>query len=206
MANIPGGTEVALDATASAALRFPPPAKRLTVVCHPMALHAPSVFHTQVAVLQDGGLEWIGALGEDLLAVGSVNHDMTPRNAVARHVLTGPRLWEIIRPGSLLKPGTPSPLSTIYDGSDLRPWVVLGQTATGDLIAAPLNEANNPRHFTPVIPASGMVFPGNAKDSQVEVSHLWSLPCTFPKEGEVLAAGIAAVEDKIRNEYRLQRA
>jgi hypothetical protein len=194
MATLPPGTPVDLTEYASEVLRFPPPDGDLVVVVHPAALRATWDAHTQVARIEGGELAWLGALGEDMLVTLDAPPAPGARAAMGRALLRGDRLWEVLRPGSLLVPEAPRPPSTIYGGSDRRPWIVLGETDGGDLVAAPLNDASNPKWWTPVVPRTALSFPGNVKDSQVELAHAWSLPATLPAIGEVTAIGRAAVE------------
>jgi hypothetical protein len=194
VATLQPGTAVDLTEYASEVLRFPPPDGDLVVVVHPAALRATWDAHTQVAQVEAGELTWLGALGEDMLVTLDVPGEPGARAALARALLRGDRLWEVVRPGSLLVPDAPRAPSTIYGGSDRRPWIVLGEAATGDLIAAPLNDASNPKWWTPVVPRTALSFPGNVKDSQVELAHAWSLPATIGAIGEVTAMGRVAVE------------
>jgi hypothetical protein len=95
-------------------------------------------------------------------------------------------------------------MSTVYDGSDLRPWIVVGETAAGDLVAAPLNDAQqNPKWWTPIITQVDMSFPGNNKDGQVELAHLWTLPGALAADGRVEMAGRPPVEAAVRNYFSL---
>ncbi len=198
MATLAPGTKVRLAETASAALRFPPPdGLDLTVVVHRAALNAPHDAHTQVAAIAHGELVWLGALGEDLLEEVSAPRDSSARAVVAERFLVGSRLWEVVRVGGLLGQAEHGPLSTIYDGSEARPWVVVGETILGELIVVPLNDARSPKWWTPVIAQVHMRFPGNIKDGQVELAHAWSVPADIAAEGEVLVAGRGAVERAI---------
>lgn len=204
MATIAQGTAVTLNPQAMKALRYPPPSPDLVIVVHHAALRAPRDGHTQVAHLESGVPDWMGALGEDLLSPSSLPADTAARSACGRCLLTGARMWDIVRPGAMVQPGVMRPMSTIYDGSDLRPWVVIGETAAGNLVAAPLNDAQqNPKWWTPVIAQSRMSFPGNNKDGQVELAHLWSLPSTLRAVGGVEMAGRPAVEVAVRDYFRL---
>lgn len=204
MATIMQGAAVTLNHQAMQALRFPPPSSDLVIVVHHAALRAPGDRHTQVAHLVGGAPDWMGALGEDLLGPSSLPVDTTARSACGRCLLTGGRMWDILRPGALVQPGVARPMSTVYDGSDLRPWVVVGETAAGDLVAAPLNDAQqNPKWWTPVIAQMDMNFPGNNKDGQVELAHLWTLPGTLAADGCVEVAGRPAVEAAVRNYFNL---
>ena len=93
-------------------------------------------------------------------------------------------------------------MSTIYAGSELRPWVVVGETAPGGLIAAPLNDAQgNPKWWTPTVRQRDMAFSGNNKDAQVELAHLWTLPDSLPREGALTATGSDTVFSAIREYF-----
>ena len=168
------------------------------IVVHPSALRARWDAHTQVAHLGDGGLTWLGALGEDMLVTIDAPSDPAARTVCADCVLRGERLWQVVRPGPLLLPDAPRAPSTIYAGSDRRPWVVIGETDLGDPIAAPLNDAGNPKWWTPIVPHAALSFPGNVKDAQLELAHAWSLPADVTTIGEVTALGRAAIERAVR--------
>ncbi|MBI5834130.1 MAG: hypothetical protein HZB16_17685 [Armatimonadetes bacterium] len=193
MALLPMGSKVALTAQAQRSLRYPPAADAvLTIVVHPNAVRAPADPHTQAAHLVDGDLRWLGALGEPLLVPVDAAVDPYARAALAPCLGGGERAWEVVWPKLLVADGVRRPLSTVYDG--LRPWVVLGQTRAGDLIAAPLNDVTNPKWFTPVVRWDEMDFDGNVKDSQVELAHLWTLPAHVPGIGWFLDDAIDRVE------------
>ena len=179
-------------------LRFVPPDGELVVVVHPSALHAARSTHTQVAHLSDAGLAWLGALDEGMLVTLDAEPDPEARAACAACFLRGARLWEIVRPGSLFVPDAPRAPSTVYGGSEQRPWIVVGETDTGDLLAAPLNDATNPKWWTPVVARAALAFPGNAKDAQVELAHAWSLPAEVATVGAVAPVGREAIERAIR--------
>ena len=198
LATLPPGTIVDLSEYASEMLRFLPPDGDLVVVVHQLALRASWNAHTQVAHVGADGLTWLGALGEDLLVTINAEPDSSARTASAASFLRGTRLWEVVRPGGLLVPDAPRTLSTIYAGSDRRPWIVVGETDTADIIAAPLNDAENPKWWTPIVPRTALSFDGNVKDSQVELAHAWSLPAGVATVGSVMAAGRGAVERAIR--------
>jgi len=205
MATIAPGTAVVLSATAMSSLLYPPPTPEVFVIAHAAALRAPGNPHTQVAAFARTGLVWIGALGEELLSVSPGTPERSrARRECAAGLLQGNRLWDIIKPGSLLVSGAPRPMSTVYDGSERRPWVVIGGTTAGDLIAAPLNDAqSNPKWWTPVISRGDMSFPGNNKDGQVELAHLWTLPSTTLTEGTVYTTGWHGVERAIKDYFDL---
>jgi len=198
LATLPPGTIVDLTEHAAEVLRFLPPDGDLVVVVHPSALRAAWSAHTQVAQLNEDGLAWLGALGEDMLVTLDVPPDDAARSVCAACFLRGARLWEIVRPGALLVEGAPTAPSTVYAGSERRPWIVIGEADTGDLLAAPLNDAGNPKWWTPVVPRTALSFPGNVKDSQVELAHVWSVPASVPSVGAVAPAGRGAVERAVR--------
>ena len=198
MATLPPGTIVDLTEDAAEALRFLPPDGELVVVVHPSALHAPRNAHTQVAHLSEVGLSWLGALDEVMLLTLDVLDDPDARAYCEPCFLQGARLWEVVRPGALFVPDARRAPSTVYGGSDQRPWIVIGETDTGDLLAAPLNDASNPKWWTPVVARAFLSFPGNVKESQVELAHAWSLPAEIASVGSVAPAGRGAVERAIR--------
>ena len=202
MATLPEGTRVTLTREARESLRFVPPPCELVIVVHPAALRARFDRHTQVAGLTDAKVVWAGALGEDLVEAMQGQPRLTGARAdCAAPLLEGDRLWEVVRPGALVRAGVARPLSTVYDGSDLRPWVVVGETEAGSLLAAPLNEASNPKWWTPIVTQAEMRFTGNVKDSQVELAHIWTLPAGTASEGRVLPSGAARVEAAIRDYF-----
>lgn len=198
MATLPPGTIVDLSEYAAEVLRFLPPDGDLVVVVHPSALHAARSAHTQVARLGDDGLAWLGALDEGMLVTLDAEPDPDARADCAARFLQGARLWEVVRPGALFVPDAPRTPSTVYAGSDRRPWIVLGETDTGDLLAAPLNDASNPKWWTPVVPHAALSFPGNVKNAQVELAHVWSLPASIASVGAVTPLGRGAVERALR--------
>ena len=190
MASIHPGTCVEFLAGEVLKLRFPPAeAATLAVSVHPDALKVgKKSTHTQLVGLVDKSVVWTGALCEDLLRQLPDVVD-NPRSRLASHFLRGDRLWHIVRPGLLTKPGVSRPLCTIYDRD--RPWVVVGELRTGTLLAVPLNEPSNPKWYTPVLAAKDLLFRGS-KSSQVELAHLWALPEHLPDDGLGLSYGGAA--------------
>lgn len=202
MATLAAGTIVDLSEFASETLRFLPPDGDLVIVVHPAALRARWDAHTQVAQIGDDGLTWLGALGEDMLVTLDESPEADARAVCAGAFLRGARLWDVVRPGSLLVPDAARAPSTVYGGSDRRPWVVLGETDTGDLIAAPLNEPSNPKWWTPVVPLAALSFPGSHKDGLLELAHVWSLPGRLAAIGEVTPIGRRAVEEAVRTYVR----
>lgn len=206
MATLPAGTRVTIAEEAANVLRFPPPAASdLTIVAHPASLGAPHDAHTQVAATIHDELIWLGALGEDLLERVDAPRDSAARAVCADRFLVGGRLWEIVRPGLLVADGVPRPLSTIYGGSELRPWVILGETILGEPIAVPLGDARNPKWWTPMIAQVHLHFPGNIKDGQLELAHAWTLPADIATEGSVLRAGRGAAEKAVGGYFGTRR-
>ncbi len=192
MSTLPPGTEVSIRSDALRRLNFPPPQEAvLLVAVHEAALRAPGSPHTQLVGLLHGDLGWAGALSEHLLAVASEGGG-DPRQLLGEAVGVGPRLWDLVWPTELVVER--GPLATTYRGE--RPWVVIGAVAGGDLLAVPLNEASNPKWFTPALTREEVRMPGSSKDSQMELAHVWSLPqslgavgCVVPEARDrVLAA------------------
>ena len=170
MPTLPPGTLVSIRLDALRRLRFPPPVGAVFLVgVHDAALKAPESPHTQLLGFESGELVWAGALSETLLDVESEDGG-DPRQLLGELVGTGPRLWEVLWPGELMVGREVRPFSTVYQGE--RPWVVLGQTSTGDLLAAPLNEAGNPKWYTPLLGREEVLMPGSSKDAQLELAHL----------------------------------
>jgi hypothetical protein len=175
------GTQVSIRSAGLRRLTFPPPQDgALLVAIHPSALKSPRSPHSQLVGFVYGELAWAGALGEGLLDVLSEDGG-DPRQLLAEAVATGARLWDVVWPGELVRDG--GPLSTIYQGE--RPWVVVGETALGDLLAAPLNEAANPKWYTPLLAREEILMAGSAKDAQLELAHLWSFPGSMAALGTV---------------------
>ena len=88
-----------------------------------------------------------------------------------------PALFGGVFPGPLRTPG-PIMSDTVYQGDG--PWVVLGQSKDCGILAAPLNDlgAGTKGHYQCRIPGGQLLFAG-AKDSKLELNHLWSLPATL---------------------------
>ena len=183
MATLPPGTEVSIRTDALRRLTFPPPKGSVLVVAvHEAALHASGSPHTQLIGLRYGDVIWAGALGEHLLTVESEGGG-DPRQLLGDAIGTGPRLWDVVWPLELVTDSQRGPLSTVYQGE--RPWVVIGLVSGGDLLAAPLNEAANPKRFTPVLAQEDVSMPGSSKESQLELAHVWSLPQSLGAVGSV---------------------
>jgi len=183
MATLSPGTEVSIRADALRRLTFPPPpGSALVVAVHEGALQAPGSPHTQLIGLSYGDVVWAGALGEGLLTVESEGGG-DPRQLLGEATGTGPRLWDVVWPLELVVDPQRGPLSTVYQGE--RPWVVIGLASGGDLLAAPLNEASNPKRFAPVLARDEILMPGSTKDAQIELAHVWSLPQSWGAVGSV---------------------
>ena len=183
MPTLPPGTEVSIRRDALRRLSFPPPeGSVLLVAVHDAALRAPGSPHTQLIGLRHGELVWAGALSEHLLTAKPEGGG-DPRQLLGEAVGTGPRLWDVVWPGELLADPQRGPLSTTYQGE--RPWVVIGIVTGGDLLAAPLNEAANPKWFTPLLAREEVRMPGSSKESQLELAHVWSFPESLAAVGSV---------------------
>ena len=183
MATLPPGAEVSIRPDALRRLTVPPPEGAvLLVAVHEDALQAPRSLHTQLIGLRHGDLVWAGALGERLLTVVS-DGGGDPRQLLGEAMGAGPRLWDVVWPGELVADPHRGPLSTTYQGE--RPWVVIGVVTGGDLLAAPLNDAANPKRFTPLLAREEVRMPGSSKESQLELAHVWSFPSFLGAVGSV---------------------
>jgi len=199
MATLPPGTEVELRPDALGRLSFPPPEDALLLIAvHEGALKAPGSPHTQLIGLRYGDLVWAGALGEHLLRVVSEGGG-DPRQLLGDAVGAGPRLWDVVWPEELLVNPERGPLSTLYRGD--RPWVVIGAVTGGDLLAAPLNDATNPKRFTPLLARDEVRMPGSSKDSQLELAHVWTLPSSLGAVGSVLPAARSRLLRALRDYF-----
>jgi hypothetical protein len=183
VATLPPGTQVSIRSDALRRLSFPPPeGSILLVAVHEAALQAPRSPHTQVIGMDHGEVVWAGAMGEHLLTVESEGGG-DPRQLLGDAMGAGPRLWDVIWPLELIADPGRGPLSTVYQGE--RPWVVIGFVSGGDVLAAPLNEATNPKRFTPVLAPDEVSMPGSSKESQLELAHVWSFPRSVAAVGSV---------------------
>ena len=199
MATLPPGTEVSIRTDASRRLTFPPPnGSVLVVAVYEAALQVLSSPHTQLIGLRYGDVIWAGALGEHLLTVESEGGG-DPRQLLGDAVGAGPRLWDVVWPLELVVDPQRGPLSTVYQGE--RPWVVIGLVSGGDLLAAPLNEAANPKWFTPVLAREDVLMPGSSKESQLELAHVWSLPQSLGAVGSVAPEARDRILEALRSYF-----
>ena len=196
MPTLPPGTEVSIRPEVLRRLTFPPPEGSVLLVgVHDAALNAPESPHTQLLGFRLGELVWAGALSETLLQVESEDAG-DPRQLLGEAIGIGRRLWDVVWPSELMSGRDSRLLSTAYQGE--RPWVVIGETTSGDLLAAPLNEAGNPKWYTPVLAREEVLMHGSSKDAQLELAHLWSLPAALPSVGSVSPAGQARVGEALK--------
>lgn len=199
MATLPPGTEVSIRTNALRRLNFPPPKGSVLVVAvHEGALRAPGSPHTQLIGLRHGDVIWAGALGEHLLTVESEGGG-DPRQLLGDAMGTGPRLWDVVWPLELVADSRRGHLSTVYQGE--RPWVVIGLVSGGDLLAAPLNEAANPKRFTPILGREDVLMPGSSKESQLELAHVWSLPQSLGAVGSVAPEARGRILEALRSYF-----
>ncbi len=199
MPTLPPGTEVAIRTDTLRRLSFPPPPKAvLLIAVHPASLKAPQSSHTQLAGFEYGDLVWAGALSEGRMEVLSQGGG-DPRQLLGEAVGVGDRLWEVIWPGELMADPRPGPFTTVYQGE--RPWVVLGEASNGDLLAAPLNEAANPKWYTPVVRREEILIHHSTKDAQLELAHLWSLPASTATAGRLAPEARARVLEAVKTYF-----
>ena len=199
MPTLPPGTVVSIRPEASRRLNFPPPEGSVLLVgVHDAALKAPESPHTQLLGFQYGELVWAGALSETLLELASEDGG-DPRQLLGEAIGSGSRLWDVVWPGELMSGREHRFQSTAYQGE--RPWVVVGETTSGDLLAAPLNEAGNPKWYTPLLSQEEVLMPGSSKDAQLELAHLWSLPASLPSIGSVSATARPRVLEALKTYF-----
>lgn len=200
MAQLPPGRLVLLDEAELRKLRFPPPEAEVVIAVHAGALNAPENRLTLAAAVEEAGeMAWVGALDERMV-LGSLGRTGSPRPRIAGGLFRGDRCWELVRPGPLLRPEVPAPHLTLYDGD--RPWVVLGRLTPGPLLAAPLNDARgNPKWYAPRIAREDLEGEG-AKDAQLEMAHLWSLPEDLPGLGAVGGRARPGLQKAVAAYYR----
>ena len=199
MPTLSPGTEVSIRPEALRRLTFLPPEEAVILVAvHEAGLLAPQSRHTQLLGFLDGDICWAGALGEDLLTVRSEGGG-DPRMLLGEFIGTGSRMWDIVWPGELLLDPQHGRLSTTYQGE--RPWVVLGTTTEGDILGAPLNDAGNPKWYTPVIAREEILMSGSSKDAQLELPHLWSLPGSLSAVGRIAPEAQGRILEDLRSYY-----
>lgn len=170
----------------------------LLVGIHEAALNAPESPHTQLLGFQHGELTWAGALSEASLRV-EMEGGGDPRVLLGEAVGVGSRLGDVIWPGKLTSPTGPTHATTTYQGE--RPWVVLGETALNDLLAAPLNESGNPKWYTPLLGREEILFPGSSKDAQLELAHLWSFPASLAAIGSLAPGAQERVLEAVKSYF-----
>jgi hypothetical protein len=193
------GTEVALRPEALDRLAFPPPEEAVILVAvHKAGLLAPTSPHTQLIGFSSGELSWAGALSEELLDVLSEGGG-DPRMLLGEAIGIGPRLWDVVWPGELVLDSHRGSLATTYQGE--RPWVVVGTTSDGDLLSAPMNEAGNPKWYTPLLSREEVLMSGSSKDAQLELPHLWSLYESLPSVGSIAPSARERILDDLKSYF-----
>ena len=199
MPTLPAGTEVAIRPDALRRLVFIPPEEAVILVAvHEAGLLARQSPHTQLLGFLDGDLCWAGALSEALLNVRSEGGG-DPRMLLGEVIGGGPRLWDVIWPGELLMDPEAGPLATTYKGE--RPWVVVGVMSEGDLLACPLNEAGNPKWYTPLVSREEVQMSGSSKDAQLELPHLWSFPGSQSSVGSIAASAQERILEDLKHYF-----
>ena len=179
-----------------AKLAYPPPAVEVVVAVHRLALRAPASEQTLATCLDEHSkVRWVGAVDERMLL--PLGMGTSPRPAIRDCLLQGEECWRVIRPGFLTAWGVPNPYMNVCGGD--RPWVVVGELSSHDLLAVPLNDGRgNPKWFTPQIEQRPLLI-RDSKLSQLELAHLWSFPRDVTFDGSVhpdvhLALGRATVD------------
>lgn len=198
MARLAAGTVALLDGGELARLRFPPPGEEVVVAVHPGALESRGNALTLAASMDGDEVTWVGAIDERMIA-GGLGRTASPRGLIARRLFLGDRCWSLVWPGHLLRDAGAGPRFTVYHGD--RPWIVLGMLESGSLLAAPLNDATNPKWYAPGVDAEHLQG-GAAKDGQLEMAHLWSLPQGLPAAGVVGEGAREGLRRAVEGYYR----
>jgi len=192
------GTKVTLRRECDHGLLFPPDEECELRAVEPGDGPGPSSPLTQVLGLVDGALRWAGALDENLLEFD--RDDVDPRSVQAEleaALLRGKQLWSLVEPGPLRRSGDERN-DVVYQGR--RPWLVVGETASGALLAMPLNESpGEARRYQARLFAADVFFRLNrpSKPSNIELSHVWSLPSTTRNAGQLKRHRWRQIEEKV---------
>jgi hypothetical protein len=147
----------------------------------------------------EGRVAWVGAIDESMV----VRNDQTQpssRQEVSRLVLLGDHVWRVVRPGRLRHPGTEED-DTVYQGD--RPWVVIGGPHECGVLAIPLNALGQGahHHYQCEVKREDLDTP-DAKDSKLELGHLWSFPSgQVDHVGNVRLGARERITAKLRSYY-----
>ena len=215
MATIMPGARVALKPDHLDMFSYPPDDCDLHVVVHEKAIKAKeNALTTVMTISADGEIGWIGSLDESSV-IDSDEEGVSLRGRIAALLFSGERVWQIIRPGLLLKPRYEGLETTVYKKS--RPWVVLGRLENGKLLAAPLNAFETDSReidaeedklkrwlkspYRVQIREHELQFDG-AKMSFLELAHLWSFPCSIESVGQVAFGARQRIEHACRRYVR----
>ncbi len=201
MPTIEPGAIVAIDSVAATHLSFPPPTTELIVSVEDAALKSPSNgLTTVVSGASEAGITWVGSVDEVMLATtGKAVSGAGARAALSGRMLVGSRLYEVVRPGTL-RSARDTTRDTVYQGD--RPWVVIGELESGDIVAVPLNDLGSgvKGHYQCEILRGDLSF-GGAKDSKAELNHVWSFPAGTPKVGVVETAAHAPLRAAVQDYF-----
>ena len=195
MATIPPDIHVTMR---DSGLAYPPPAgATLVVAVHPAGMTVPRVALTTLVAFNPAlEVSWAGSVDEALLRR---SNGSTPgaRAALTKELLSGSQLWKVVRPGQLR---SVSQADTVYQGD--RPWVVLGGPCSCGLLAAPLNDrgVGGLRPYQSELNAAELNF-DEAKDSKLELNHVWSFPSTVTEVGDVAQSARTTIEAAVRKEF-----
>jgi hypothetical protein len=198
VARIMPNARVVMKSAAMRTLRFPPPSPELVIAVHRAALRATGNTLTLAAHVSHASITWVGAVDERMLDVAEGTASEDARKLISTCLVTGPCLWHCIAPGPLLAVPSAGP-TTVYGGS--RPWLVVGRLETGVVLAVPVNDARGQeKWYAPHIPAGALPTP-EAKDSQIELAHLWSLPAGWRDIGILEAGQRSALGEAVKKYY-----
>jgi hypothetical protein len=175
-------------------------AREVVIAVHRDALTAARHLSTQAAWIARDALIWLGTLDERMLSV-TRRCAPDPLSIIRAHLLVGDNFWNIVRPGPLLSAAAPRPLYNLYDGD--RPWIVVGETAGAELIAAPLHHARAGKMVGAMVGATNRdegSEPGSIA-SRVNIGHLWTLPRSVDVLSEVGREGRARIAGVLTDYY-----
>jgi hypothetical protein len=199
MATIAQHTVVRFKRGVDLPLRFRPAGGgRLVVAVETGALKAPENNLTTVVEVTGLRIAWVGSIDESMVDATDERHE-NARQELSRLVLQGNATWTIVSPGMLRYPGT-GEMDTVYQGD--RPWVMIGGPHECGLLAVPLNDLGKGAHpyYQCAVQRADLQLP-SAKDSKLELGHVWSFPKEMERVGEVLPDARTAITAALKRYY-----
>ena len=198
MPTIDPNTQVTFVGQALTRIKYAPPLGTYVIAVEQSALRSPRNALTTVVAMENEAILWAGSVDEGMLAPQG-KATVAARESLTALLLTGPRLWQVIRPGSLRTQG-PAIQDTLYQGD--RPWLVVGELANQALLAVALNDIGpgTRGHYQHEVRQADLEFPGS-KHSKVELNHIWSFPSALPGIGQLSVAARPAAQAALLGYY-----